>query len=657
MQTKPVYLWYRRMKTKQPQGQIAAVMTIIIAIIFLFVAITINIGRVSRYKTAATIAADGAGLSLASGLGSFGYVLSEMYVDGKTHDCNFNIMSLIGIILIIIGVILELLNVKGAGYMIAAGGFTLLNWNIIVYPSLVNTFNRNMSEMTAEQAFHETAIAYAFFRIVDDPALVVDINDYDEDGRADDKIPRFMAWYAWRTYWIAESVDALKSAIEDLKWWVNAFLTDDCEVFRAYIDGGYNWPEDPDGVMANLLREIEAGVEYDAISSRVWNQYEQSGTNVYDRNVTILQLASNPYEVQYDFTDSFWVDGSNPDDENDPVNDEVDFFLQDLQEFREWCINDEYHDCVQQCRIDNPPTRDDDNAYTECVIQNCPKGWLQEDVDALASTVDFWYSDLQNWIEGTLYEWRRNGGPLQRWRNELLNWNASRFNGSVQREFNQAITGLGYQLQNNRGHYLGGLYTVRDSRVDPPWSAAELDHLNSLIAAIEEDLETLKDYASSENPYYVENPRSYQKNLHYAAYQIERWRIKYGELRANAWNPFVNLYNMIKHPGYAEYDWTDTLGHHYIRVDVTINPYHPRDYDTVIPTVDAYSRSLGFERCYDLKNYRGHVDVTVTRRDTPQDPQEINLAQRLLWRFTSPEIVSSSRTHYDIDRDDIYITR
>ena len=93
---KGIFFWRETITPLKSKGQIAALLTIVIAIVILMIAITINIGKVSQTKTAVNLSADGASLLLASTLSSQATYFSEEYLDGGTHKCKINWLGLLG---------------------------------------------------------------------------------------------------------------------------------------------------------------------------------------------------------------------------------------------------------------------------------------------------------------------------------------------------------------------------------------------------------------------------------------------------------------------------------------------------------------------------------------------------------------------------------
>lgn len=634
-----IYLWYREIKQKSPSGQIAAVLTIIIAIIFLFIAITINIGKVSQAKTALTVATDGAALSLASILASTGHALSETYLEGGVFKSELNWIAVLGIVAIVVITILT----WGTGtlpamaaFLGAAAPYAIAGLGIMVSASLIGTSNwgqvmsRNMAEMNSEASLPETAIGYAFSLLVDDPELVVDVNDYDEDGRTDDKIPRFIAWYTHRLYWRAKETYTLALEISRFQDYLGGFYLDTKDI-RRYISGTNNWPQPPIGGFMQLLQDIEEdhavteaeqGIVYDYIPQSSWDLYRTS------QNVNDLQLKDRAGRTRYDnlwYDFSFFNEGMNPSNENDPVNDGVDFFLKDLQEFRESCFGDW------------DPEENPEGA----------RGFANTPADELAIIPQAFYSGLQSWLEDIFSKWDKE---IEKWREELLNRNDSLSNGSLLNKIDATIEDLENQIKNDNELYSGGLKTILETRQD--LTEDQKQYLNDIIAKMEDSILVLKKIGWEE--YSSDNPKDYLKNVYFAAGAIARFRARYADFYAK-WKAFKKKYVELTQgtPVSAEYTWQDSLGQHSVKVDVDLHPDPPpanADFtippNSKVPTIIGHSKYWGFRKHTHLVNYKGYADVTVTRRDDPQG-KEVNLANRLLWIFRSPTITSRVKATYN----------
>ena len=101
-----IYTWWHYFRKGETTGQVATLITLAIAIIFLFVAVTLNISKVGQRKTATAKAADGAAIKLASFIGSYGNKLSWEYLDGKTKKCTKRWGTFFGILAAVVLTIL-----------------------------------------------------------------------------------------------------------------------------------------------------------------------------------------------------------------------------------------------------------------------------------------------------------------------------------------------------------------------------------------------------------------------------------------------------------------------------------------------------------------------------------------------------------------------
>lgn len=195
-------------------SQIATILTLIIGLIFLFMVFTINMGKVSKKKTVIDNACDGAGLLLASGLGSVASSLKfELGIFGDApypfnRHCGPNMNVIIGWALIIIGIATAIFTggiSTGIAFTLAAGLLTLAPealYEHFTEPGLMREMQAKSQNMTAEQRLFEGAIQSAIFATVDDPKFVPDLFDVDRDGikfpTQFDKITRFNHWYFQR---------------------------------------------------------------------------------------------------------------------------------------------------------------------------------------------------------------------------------------------------------------------------------------------------------------------------------------------------------------------------------------------------------------------------------------------------------------------------
>lgn len=200
-------------------SQVATILTLVIAAIFLFIVITINIGRVSQKKTLVDNACDSAGLFLASSLGSIanslrfelGFYDTARRGDLNARSCDVNFVLIGGLVAIVAGAAAALFT-GGGSLAVAVGvvgaltgvGMVASQTVFASYndPAQVRQMQAKFQNMTIEQRIFETTIQNAFFAVVDDPKFVPDRFDVDRDGLKSpaqlDKITRVNHWYFQR---------------------------------------------------------------------------------------------------------------------------------------------------------------------------------------------------------------------------------------------------------------------------------------------------------------------------------------------------------------------------------------------------------------------------------------------------------------------------
>lgn len=237
-------LWHRYFKNNQ-QAQVATLITLIIAAIFLFMAISINIGKVSTKKTNLSNATDTASLQFASSLGSYARYLSKTFLKGKAKICKFSWSmfwksfmwgGLVGLI------VTAITGGKGAAAGIFGGP------SVYAEASAWNKITREFKKMSKKMQVKEGVILTAWFKSVDDPNLIADIHDADEDGQTDDLVPKFLDFYFnERLLWIKNKyLPTLTQIVEDFipkvkyfdeqAWAFRDYLYQKVSDFENYLD-------------------------------------------------------------------------------------------------------------------------------------------------------------------------------------------------------------------------------------------------------------------------------------------------------------------------------------------------------------------------------------------------------------------------------------
>lgn len=235
-------LWQRYFKHRSA-GQIATLITLLIAAIFVFVAITINVGKVSQKKTQLSNAADASSLQLNSQIGSYAHFLSCKYLKCKKKICKFSFaMFFKFIVTIAVGAYF--------GWVGAIIGVVLATAGAYIEAAQWAKISRQFKKMSQKMQFTEGAILAALQRTVDDPNQVQDTYDDDEDGLTDDRVQAFVQWYNERLRILDKKIiRPAQQAIDGLKTQMQAF-DEKAQAFQPFI-------HDPAGDFIFLLGELE----------------------------------------------------------------------------------------------------------------------------------------------------------------------------------------------------------------------------------------------------------------------------------------------------------------------------------------------------------------------------------------------------------------
>ncbi len=235
--------FFRKNLSTNRRSQIAVIITFVIAVIFLFIAVFINLAKVSQVKTTTSTAADKAALSLASQLGSISHYYKDkvLKISGPCATspcqvCDDDYVSLA----VLIGVVVAF------GLMIPAtmgASLIALPLALVMTASILSGINAKFTEMTGYNAFRESTLFQALSSIQSDdvelksvgPGIFSDAEtgkNYNlsaiPEMRNQKKVSRFAAWYyALRLPLVGD--EAIESAIE-------RFLSDPVGGLRSFVD-------------------------------------------------------------------------------------------------------------------------------------------------------------------------------------------------------------------------------------------------------------------------------------------------------------------------------------------------------------------------------------------------------------------------------------
>ena len=162
--------YHKNLEQKNLKGQIAVIITLVIALIFLFTVVFMNIAKLSNIKIRSAKANDRAALQLASRIGSISHYLKEEVMKGDTaENCNLNWMA-IG--MIIGGILLSIISLSPLGAFVLRGMSALegvLAGGVVAFGGLLNAlgqskaviesiYDKISTEMSDYNAIRETTL-------------------------------------------------------------------------------------------------------------------------------------------------------------------------------------------------------------------------------------------------------------------------------------------------------------------------------------------------------------------------------------------------------------------------------------------------------------------------------------------------------------------
>ncbi len=233
---------------RQNSGQAAIIFILIIAIIFLFTAITVNVSKVAELKNTVSMAAEGAATNLAAKLGSYSKLLEDKGESAEGWDVGYIIKEVMGIGWIIAGIVTSNPGLIKTG-AVMIGTNTV---NQVLVGLDMGKLNRKLAEsgMDLKGQWREQAIQYALIRVVDDSKMVKDLFDIDEDGDRDEFVSRFAVKYYARTNNI---VAEFKKSTGPLLSYLESFRAP----LERFGDGMVDFSGFLDGEFIPLLQELE----------------------------------------------------------------------------------------------------------------------------------------------------------------------------------------------------------------------------------------------------------------------------------------------------------------------------------------------------------------------------------------------------------------
>lgn len=552
--------WWQRLRNGETSGQVAILITLAIAVIFLFVAITVNISKVAHKKTVTANAADGAVMLLTSYLGSLGNYLSQQYCDGKDRtDWNRSLGGFFAILGTIIACVLAYWT----------GGLSLYFWAALLagagsyyyqtqeLPDKIHdAYQKEFAKMKPKDSFMEQSVFYALTLCVDDPAEVKDEHDIDQDDDDTEGISRFSEWYYSRLRELngeggefaqGNKEDAVRDFVADVEEFAvrgNEFRRDFSEDrTRPLVEGGP--AAGKDGALIILLEELQR----------------------------IFEEEGQPFPV------TFWRRDAN----TEANYDEVDMLSQNIFSFFLFALD------------------------TTENVEGFKEGFCFQDVQTLVNTMDFWIhffyptgdeaANAEDAAEGGVgrliwYDiWQEDGEKIDPWQRELQQV-VTQIEAMIAAE-TAAIGQTGLDIQGisqliqdaiqNAESTEGLQQQLEELQMSLVERQMRLAYLNALKEQVEQAITNLEDFQERLTDFNADIEEMY-------AFWLQGMDENLAQRRQ------------------AVYSWQDSLGWHHARIGIS---------DFAVPYIDheKEDRWYGHKERLRLRNGSGTVWVEVTRYD------------------------------------------
>jgi hypothetical protein len=196
---------------RQKSGQTALILILLAAAALIFLAITLNWGRIAQIKAMITVANDQAGALLASEVASYGEMEKQTYL----KDTN-QITESTGILTALFGLLLALLVLAlsggtGAAFIFSLLAVVLATVNLalqamVIQPGITSLWNSLQKTQPVPQQMYEQGITTALQGSVTDQVNVADYFDWNANGKLglspsgvpEDEVSRFALYYTDR---------------------------------------------------------------------------------------------------------------------------------------------------------------------------------------------------------------------------------------------------------------------------------------------------------------------------------------------------------------------------------------------------------------------------------------------------------------------------
>jgi len=199
-------------KKMNKTGQTALILILLTAAALIFLAITLNWGRIAQTKAVLSIAADQSASVLASEAASYGEMEKQTYLGNQNETSSLGGL-LISIVLLVLVVIAAFIPGIGwasepflIGAAIAMAVINLILQLVVVQPGITSLWNKLQKDQPIQQQFYEQGISTALQGAVTDQTNITDYFDLNTNGKfgldsknfPNDTISRFAFFYTDR---------------------------------------------------------------------------------------------------------------------------------------------------------------------------------------------------------------------------------------------------------------------------------------------------------------------------------------------------------------------------------------------------------------------------------------------------------------------------
>ncbi len=211
---------------RNKKGQTALVLLIVAAIALIFLAITMNWGKVVQIKTQATVGADSAIAATTSNLASYGESQIHTYLKDRFKYCKSTSVW-VAIATLIIAIVVNIIF-PGIGTAIAVylAVIVLTLQVVVIQPGLTRTWNKLQKNLATEDQFIEQGASTAAGSVIADAVNVPDFFDMDMNARTyfsgNDEISRYGFFYTERMKMLQpDNILGIDDFLNGLKIFVN----------------------------------------------------------------------------------------------------------------------------------------------------------------------------------------------------------------------------------------------------------------------------------------------------------------------------------------------------------------------------------------------------------------------------------------------------